>query len=159
MPGRRVSRDQSTRGRHKTDAEEERPRPTAPEDLEDEEQTASGDPEDEADLHDEAGGQEDEPARSDGRQSAPRMSAAAAARAAMRAIAELIGRKPESLTALEPSEDGWHVAVEVLEDQRVPSSADILATYEADLDSDGTLMAYRRTGRYQRGRADASKDG
>jgi hypothetical protein len=158
MPGRRVSRDQSTRGRHGTDAGDERPRRTAPEDLEDEEQAAPDDLEDEADPESEAGAQDGQPAQSGG-EAAPRMSAAAAARAAMRAIAELIGRRPESLTALEPSEDGWHVAVEVLEDQRVPSSADILATYEADLDGDGTLMAYRRTGRYQRGRAAAGKDG
>jgi len=86
------------------------------------------------------------------REGSGRMSAAAAARAAARGIVELTGKQPEGVTAVEPAEDGWIVSVEVLEDQRVPSSGDILATYEAELDTDGTLVSYRRTKRYSRGR-------
>jgi hypothetical protein len=85
-----------------------------------------------------------------------RLPAGAAAQAAIRLVAELVGRQPNGVTALEPTEDGWRVAVEVVEDERVPSSADILAIYEAELDIEGNLVAYRRTRRYQRGRADAS---
>jgi hypothetical protein len=48
------------------------------------------------------------------------------------------------------------VGVEVLEDSRIPSSADILATYEADIDEDGTLLAYHRVHSYPRGRGDGA---
>lgn len=83
-----------------------------------------------------------------------RTPAAAAARAGLDGIIALTGKQAESVTAVEPAGEGWLIAVEVIEDQRVPSSADILATYEAELDGDGTLLAYRRTRRYARGRGD-----
>jgi hypothetical protein len=86
-----------------------------------------------------------------------RLPAPAAAQAAAAVIAELMGKQPEGVTALEPTDDGWRAAVEVLEDQRVPSSADILATYQVELGPKGELLSYRRTRRYQRGRADASE--
>src|SRR6266702_4493996 len=83
--------------------------------------------------------------------------AADAAEAALRGLASLTGKKPEGITAVEPAENGWLVGVEVIEDQRIPSSADILATYEAELADDGTLMSYRRTRRYARGRGDSGE--
>jgi hypothetical protein len=87
-----------------------------------------------------------------------RVTAAQAAQAGLRSLVELIGKKPEGVTALEPTDDGWLVGVEVIEDQRVPSSADILAVYEAELDPGGDLISYRRTARYPRGRGDSSKE-
>jgi len=36
----------------------------------------------------------------------------------------------------------------------VPSSTDVLAIYEIELDMDGELMSYRRVRRYSRGRGD-----
>jgi hypothetical protein len=142
MPGRRVSRDNSARGGRAAEVDLEQDPETAPEDDE----TVA---EDTAPADDGAG--------TSGRRAPSRPPAAAVARAAIGAVAELIGKQPEGLTALEPTEDGWRVAVEVVEDQRVPSSADILATYEAELDMDGNLLSYRRTRRYQRGRADANE--
>ncbi|MBO0786182.1 MAG: gas vesicle protein [Actinobacteria bacterium] len=82
------------------------------------------------------------------------MSAAKAAEAGLRSIIELVGKQPEGVTAVERTEDGWLVGVEVLEDQRIPSSADVLALYEADLDDDGTLASYHRVRQYSRGRGD-----
>jgi hypothetical protein len=46
------------------------------------------------------------------------------------------------------------VEVEVVEDRRIPSSGDILALYEAEMDMEGNLLAYRRIRRYRRGRGD-----
>ncbi|HEX3489157.1 MAG TPA: gas vesicle protein GvpO [Streptosporangiaceae bacterium] len=83
-----------------------------------------------------------------------RLGAAAAAEHGLRQIAELTGKEPEGITGVEPGEDGWVIGVEVVEDRRVPSSADILATYEAELDSGGDLVSYRRIRRYPRGRGD-----
>jgi hypothetical protein len=81
------------------------------------------------------------------------LSAGPAAEAGLRQIASLTGKPPEGVTGVEPTEDGWLVTVEVLEDHRVPSSGDILALYEAELDPDGSLLAYRRTRRYSRNHA------
>ena len=93
--------------------------------------------------------------RADGnRKSASRTSdipAGEAARQAMAQLRELTGRETLSVASLEPVEDGWRVAVEVLEDARVPSSGDILALYEAELGLDGELLSYRRARRYRRG--------
>lgn len=82
------------------------------------------------------------------------LTAAQAALVALRQIAELTGKQPEGVTGVEPTEDGWVAGVEVVEDRRIPSSSDILATYEAVLDVDGDLLSYRRVGRYPRGRGD-----
>jgi hypothetical protein len=83
-----------------------------------------------------------------------RMSAAEAGREGLEQITELTGKAAESVTGVRRSEDGWLVTVEVVEDRRIPSSTDILATYEAELDGDGELQSYRRTRRYSRGAGD-----
>lgn len=85
------------------------------------------------------------------------LTAATAATAGMSGIAQLTGKQAEGVTAVEPTSSGWIISVEVLEDKHVPSSADILATYEAELGPDGTLLAYHRTTRYPRGRGDGGR--
>lgn len=73
---------------------------------------------------------------------------------ALRDITELTGKKPLGATSVMPTDDGWAVEVEVIEDQRIPSSTDMLALYEVVLDLDGELLSYRRTRRYSRGAGD-----
>jgi hypothetical protein len=84
------------------------------------------------------------------------LTARQAARVALRQILELTEKQAESITGVERREDGWIVNIEVVEDRRIPSSADILATYETRIDGDGELMSYRRVRRYSRGRGDSS---
>jgi hypothetical protein len=84
----------------------------------------------------------------------PRLSAAEAGREGLQQVAELTGKDPEGVTGVERSQDGWLVTVDVVEDRRIPSSTDILATYEAEIDADGELLSYRRVRRYSRGLAD-----
>ena len=86
-----------------------------------------------------------------------RMTAAEAARAALRQIAELTAKQPEGITGVARTEDGWTVGVELVEDQRIPSSSDILATYEITIDPDGEMLSYRRVRRYARGRGDTEE--
>jgi hypothetical protein len=81
-----------------------------------------------------------------------KLSVTQAARIGLRQIAQLTAKNPAGVTSVEPVEDGWVVGVEVVEDHRVPSSADILAVYEAAIGTDGTVVSYRRTRRYPRGR-------
>ena len=80
------------------------------------------------------------------------LSAAEAAKAGLGHVMELTEKKPEAVTSVEPAEDGWIVDVEVLEERRIPTSADTLAVYQVDLDLDGSLLSYRRTARYARSR-------
>ena len=60
--------------------------------------------------------------------------------AARDAVQGLTGKSPETVTALERSDDGWRVAVEVLELERIPSTTDVMATYEVNLDEEGELL-------------------
>ncbi|MDF3312417.1 gas vesicle protein [Rhodococcus sp. T2V] len=83
----------------------------------------------------------------------PPVSAAAAAAAALRDIEVLIGKQSEGVTAVLPTEEGWAVEVEVLDDRHIPPSADMLALYEIVLDLDGEMLSYHRTRRYRRGSA------
>lgn len=77
-----------------------------------------------------------------------------AARLAPEYIAEMTHRQPARITAVEPDDrGGWIVEAEVVEDRRIPSSADMLGLYEIELDPDGALMGYGRTRRYMRGEA------
>lgn len=103
----------------------------------------------------------DEEETAESRRPAKRMTAADAAQAGVESIMQLLNRQPEGVTAVQPIEDGgWLVGVEVIEDRRIPSSADILAIYEAELDADGELLSYRRARRYSRAHGDnGSQDG
>jgi hypothetical protein len=84
----------------------------------------------------------------------PRLTAAQAGRHGLRQIADLTGKDPEGVSGVEPAQDGWLVTVEVVEDQRIPSATDVLASYQTEIGPDGDLLSYRRTRRYSRGRGD-----
>jgi hypothetical protein len=80
------------------------------------------------------------------------------ARDARRQLAELTGRPAESVLGLRKDEDGWKVAVEVVELSRVPNSTDLLGLYVVTLDDDGELVGYERVRRYQRGQAGGEQE-
>lgn len=70
-------------------------------------------------------------------------------------ITEITDGEPIRITSAVPTDEGgWVVEVETVEDRRIPSSADMLALYEVELDSSGEMLAYRRTRRYMRGQTD-----
>jgi hypothetical protein len=96
--------------------------------------------------------EENEETRTRGRKR--RLSAVDAAAAAAEQLSGFIAAKPTAVTSVEPANDGdgWFVGIEIVEERRVPSSSDMLAMYEVELDPDGELQAYRRTRRYLRGR-------
>ncbi|MBY8881487.1 gas vesicle protein GvpO [Actinacidiphila acidipaludis] len=77
-------------------------------------------------------------------------------RAARDQLAELTGVTAEGVSSLARNEggDGWALTVEVLELERVPDTASLLASYEVTVDDQGTLTGYRRVRRYERGRSD-----
>ena len=78
------------------------------------------------------------------------MSVADVADAAQRHIVALTNKREGSVTSVDPTDDGWRVEVEVVEEERIPASLDVLALYELELDAGGELVAYRRKSRYSR---------
>ncbi|MFJ5829047.1 gas vesicle protein [Streptomyces sp. NPDC093089] len=91
------------------------------------------------------------------RKAAPRRrvtGAAAAMRSAVEQLSTLLGRVPDSVSSLRPSEDGWEAQVEVVELERIPDTTSILASYKVTLDEEGELISYERTRRYSRGMID-----
>jgi hypothetical protein len=101
---------------------------------------------------------DDESTQKSRRSSRPKLSASDAAAAAIEQISGLTAKKPDKVTSVEPDDEGWLVEVEIVEDRRVPSSSDVLALYEVELNPSGELQAYRRTQRYVRGRSGGGKE-
>ncbi|MFH8711922.1 gas vesicle protein [Streptomyces zaomyceticus] len=80
--------------------------------------------------------------------------AGSAMAAASEQLAKLLGRIPESVSSLKPTEAGWEAQVEVLELERIPDTTSVLASYKVSLDEDGALISFERTRRYNRGMID-----
>ncbi|MEV5240022.1 gas vesicle protein [Streptomyces cinnamoneus] len=83
-----------------------------------------------------------------------RVSATEALRSAAEQLTELLGRPPESVSALKPTENGWEARVEVVEVERIPETTSVMASYEVVLDPAGQLLAYERGRRYTRAQTD-----
>jgi hypothetical protein len=92
--------------------------------------------------------------RDDTRGERKRITAPEAMRHASEQLAGLLGSEPESVSALKATDDGWSAAVEVMEIERVPDTASVMATYRVDLDDQGQLLGYERIQRYSRGQID-----
>jgi hypothetical protein len=73
------------------------------------------------------------------------------AQEAARQLLELTGREAEGVVAMERTDDGWRIEVEVVEVRRIPDTTDVLALYEVTVDEDGDMEGYRRLRRYGRG--------
>lgn len=82
------------------------------------------------------------------------MSAAEAMRYAIEQLGELLGRTPESVSSLKPTDQGWEAYVEVLELERIPQTTSVMASYQVVLDPEGKLLAYERGRRYTRAQVD-----
>jgi hypothetical protein len=70
-------------------------------------------------------------------------------------VAELTGLQAETVVGLNPAgDDRWAVTVEALELARVPSTMDVLGTFEITLSTDGELLHFRRLGHRRRSSTD-----
>jgi hypothetical protein len=87
--------------------------------------------------------------RSNGRSRKDR-SAREAVGEAIKQVHQLIGKPIESVTGMEKDGSDWTVTLEVLELSRIPSTTDVLGSYEVTLDKDGELTGVQRTRRYPR---------
>ncbi|MDX3452161.1 gas vesicle protein [Streptomyces sp. ME02-8801-2C] len=95
------------------------------------------------------------PARRTSPKSRPEVpDAPTAMRSAAGQLAQLLGRSPDSVSSLKPTDDGWEAQVEVVELERVPDTTSVMASYRVALDPQGRLVSYERTRRYSRGMID-----
>jgi gas vesicle protein GvpO len=69
---------------------------------------------------------------------------------ARRQLARLLGREPESVSAIAREDGHWNVTLEVVELARIPETMDVLASYELALDDEGNVARLTRKRRYQR---------
>jgi Gas vesicle synthesis protein GvpO len=76
--------------------------------------------------------------------------------AAISEVADLTGLPVENVSSLDrDGDDGdWRVTVEVLELQRVPSTMDLIGSYEIRLTDDGEVLGFNRLRRYHRAAAE-----
>ena len=72
---------------------------------------------------------------------------------AIKQVHQLIGKPIESVTGMEKDGSEWTVTLEVLELSRIPSTTDVLGSYEVTLDKDGELTGVQRTRKYPRAEA------
>ncbi len=79
-----------------------------------------------------------------------RCSATQAAHEAGKQLRALTGLKFDNISNVEKKGDGWHVVASMVELKRIPSSTDVLAAFEVELDAAGNLDSYRRINRYLR---------
>ncbi|GAA0725353.1 gas vesicle protein [Dactylosporangium roseum] len=93
----------------------------------------------------------------EGRESRRSISAASAARMAIEDARELTGKEPIGAVSVEPANGGWTIGVEMVEERRVPSTADMLGLYLVQLSAGGELLSCRRDRRYLRGSTDVAK--
>jgi hypothetical protein len=84
-----------------------------------------------------------------------RLTGAEAVRSAREALQELTGKEPETVSGLSRDDDGsWTISLDVVELSRVPSTTDVLATYEIALDREGELVDMHRAKRYLRNQSE-----
>ena len=65
---------------------------------------------------------------------------------------ELTGYETVSVSGLTQTDEGWVLAVDVVELRRVPDTASVLATYRVTTNDAGDVASYERLHRYNRGR-------
>ncbi len=65
-------------------------------------------------------------------------------------LAELTSLALGTVSAMSHDDEGWHVAVDMIELRKIPDSTDVLAVYEALLNDKGELLTYKRVRRYRR---------
>lgn len=59
-------------------------------------------------------------------------------------LAEVTGLKPVAVTGSFKDEQGWHIALDMLEMSRIPTATDVLGDYEALLDDNGNMLRFER---------------
>jgi hypothetical protein len=63
---------------------------------------------------------------------------------------QITGLPAETVSRCNQAETGWMLGIDMLEHRSVPRTQDLLASFEVNLDENGTITSWRRTGRFLR---------
>lgn len=63
----------------------------------------------------------------------------------------ITGSDVERVCGMEPTGDGWQLQMEVVEVSRTPNTQDLLALYDVQLDSEGSVLGFDRVAHRIRG--------
>ena len=69
---------------------------------------------------------------------------------AKRQMAAITGLAPETVARFDRAEEGWTVAIDMVEHRAIPRTNDLLASFEVRLDEGGQVLRWKRTGRFLR---------
>jgi len=72
-------------------------------------------------------------------------------------LATVTGLKPVTVSGIFRDEQGWHVAMDLLEMSRIPPATDVVGEYEVLLDENGSMMRFDRKRTRLRGEAVAKE--
>jgi hypothetical protein len=67
-----------------------------------------------------------------------------------RQMASITGLSPETVSRCDRSDEGWSVAIDMLEHRAIPRTQDLIASFDVDVDDTGTIRRWKRTGRFVR---------
>ena len=70
--------------------------------------------------------------------------------AACAEIEGLTGRPVDGVSSVQRSDQGWVLALELVELERIPASTSVIGSYQVTVDESGSVLEYERTRRYFR---------
>ena len=68
-----------------------------------------------------------------------------------RQMTAITGLSPDTISQFDRTDDGWTLAIDMVEHQSIPRTQDLIASFEVILDEHGQITRWRRTGRFIRG--------
>lgn len=66
-------------------------------------------------------------------------------------LKSITGSEVERVCCFEPADDGWQMQMEVVELSRTPNTQDLLALYDVQLSSEGSVLGFDRVAHRTRG--------
>lgn len=67
-----------------------------------------------------------------------------------RQMAAITGLSPETVARFDREDEGWCLAIDMVEHRAIPRTNDLLASFEVKLDIEGNVLRWKRTGRFLR---------
>jgi hypothetical protein len=62
----------------------------------------------------------------------------------------ITGLPPDSVSRLDKSDDGWNLAIDMLEHRSIPRTNDLISSFEVWTDELGMVTKWKRRARFQR---------